>query len=283
MRNSEPYPPWAYTPQCTLNGQVIRNQDLVEIHDEDWSEGTHKGDFLFVASILRNLATDETHLRGLVIRRNSQLLGQIPHQRNEVCIIAHTDEEDNRPWYDQAQQEFPLAQVGKKRTLLIVSKDWPYPRAPMAHRPSRKNGRLVCRFIKIVTHKNQKNRQAAIENGTEARKAEIYRITSKVIAELKGWSKLQREKAQPGREERSRKKNSVDGTPQGLRRKSFSYDQLTRVGSTFSKRPQQFSSHQTGLSMDERRSYTFADICHGAGGVSRAATILGGLCFSIYD
>lgn len=165
LRNGPIRPPYVCDSQLKLPSlPIIRPLDTVELQTSTTNaKGETFLEFLHVKSILRNVATDEVILRGLLLHRNNCLDGVLPLRLNEVHVVVKVEYEDYRPFLIQGMIDVPAENVFKKRILKLTNKDFPaeswrehthlndnLPGASEARRSISSNLELTCRWIYVI-------------------------------------------------------------------------------------------------------------------------------------
>jgi DNA (cytosine-5)-methyltransferase 1 len=108
------------------------------------------GNFLRVKAIYRHKGV--IMLRGLFFRK-SKFLPVPDRVSNEVCLVAEQCKDDRRPLFQQAQVEYPLTDVLRKRRIIMTRDE--FPRHSFREMPNwnpkvavnKDQERLVCRYI----------------------------------------------------------------------------------------------------------------------------------------
>ncbi|KAL2075879.1 hypothetical protein VTL71DRAFT_822 [Oculimacula yallundae] len=83
------------------------------------------GDFLKIAMIIKNTATEEIVLRGWTLQRTARLQGLLPKKLNELCLVLEVELDDPRPVSEQSMVQVGLEGLVKMRHL--VATNYPYP------------------------------------------------------------------------------------------------------------------------------------------------------------
>ena len=97
-------------------GAILRNGKTVELKN---------GSFLRLNTMLENLSTGEIRLRGWLLKRNIELDGLIPWQRNELCYIFEVDENDPRPANEQCVEEVGVEDIARIRRVVFTNQAYP--------------------------------------------------------------------------------------------------------------------------------------------------------------
>lgn len=159
-------------------GWTIKKGTFMEVSDLDGTDTT----FLRVNHVIHHQITGEIKLRGHQFMRTKFLSGTLYKKYNEMCRILEVDEDDPRPWLEQAQIEVELdACIYAPRPINITN------------RPFGKNGTctfrpvpkgtdfqmvqdrmmLACRWECIVFWPSAKNRLQKVCKGVPAKRFQM--------------------------------------------------------------------------------------------------------------
>ncbi|KAH9875084.1 hypothetical protein J1614_004572 [Plenodomus biglobosus] len=148
------------------NGVMVRPGNTLELLDQSaHSSGTmHSGDFIHVKAIIKNLETDDIRYRGHRMRRR-KYLGQIfDWKLNELCMILHVEEGDDRCPFVAGLEDVTMDEVLGVRECTLTNALYPvlsfrdsgccaYP-AGMSEAEIRRQiyhgGQLACRVVSIL-------------------------------------------------------------------------------------------------------------------------------------
>ena len=128
------------------------------------------GDFLQVHTILEDLASDETILRGIKFRRTKKLKGMLEKKTNEVYMLLKHDEQDPRDIDVQSLEDVPAHAVLCARSLILTNQLYPHLgwKTHDSFSTSTKtaileSGRLVCRWKHVVCYSDQRSGRIAMQ------------------------------------------------------------------------------------------------------------------------
>lgn len=144
-------------------GWTIKNGTFMEVSDLDGTDTT----FLRVNHVIHHQITDEIKVRGHQFMRTKFLSGTLYKKYNEMCRILEVDEDDPRPWLEQAQIEVELdACIYAPRPINITNRPFgkngtctfrPVPKGTDFHMVQDRM-MLACRWECIVFWPSAKNR-----------------------------------------------------------------------------------------------------------------------------
>ncbi|KAK4982862.1 hypothetical protein LTR50_007551 [Elasticomyces elasticus] len=122
----------------------------VELAPEDTRAGENiggniSGDFLRITDIIQDIDSRE-FLRGQRLRRVDAFSAMLDKELNEICMVLHHNQEDDRDPMEQSQEDVPLHQVLRKRKAILTNQMFPA--------LSYNDGTLVCRVKYITSYKN---------------------------------------------------------------------------------------------------------------------------------
>lgn len=147
-----------------LNGAKVEAGSAVEMKTLETPQ-YFKSSFLYIQHIIDT--PDGILLRGIPLTRSKYLRGRLPRLRNEVVMILHVDNDDNRLEDIQAAIEVPVSDVIKVRNCHFTNADVPQYRTVMGiHRTIdelEENGVLMCRWRCIYKYRDSATRIAHIE------------------------------------------------------------------------------------------------------------------------
>lgn len=159
-------------------GWTIKQGTFMEVSDLDGTDTT----FLRVNQVIHHQITGKIKLRGHQFMRTKFLSGTLYKKYNEMCRILEVDEDDPRPWLEQAQIEVELdACIHAPRPINITN------------RPFGKNGTctfrpvpkgtdfqmvqdmmmLACRWECIVFWPSAKNRLQKVCKGVPSKRFQM--------------------------------------------------------------------------------------------------------------
>jgi hypothetical protein len=102
--------------RCDWKGGILRSGKTIELVN---------GSFLRIMVIVENVSTGEIHLRGWLLKRNTELNGLIPWQHNELCYIFEVDQNDSRLAREQCVEEAGLKEIAKIRRVVYTNQSYP--------------------------------------------------------------------------------------------------------------------------------------------------------------
>ena len=231
-------------------GMFINSGDTVELHD---------GNFLRVKKVLYDEVHDRYSVEGWKFVRNAETLGLSKHDPNEVYWAVHLTK--NRPQLaaEQALVEVDSSQIVRKRKMNMVNKIY------SGH--EKKSGlsvddALFCRWKHVVI----------TETGKVDRPSHAFGFPPAEIMEA-SIQRLREDECDDGQEDCI--------ADESLRRKWLRVKKPRDAGVESHGDNPLLSAVET-LSLDDNtqferasRSYTFADVCCGAGGASWGAQMAG--------
>lgn len=138
-------------PQLRLeNGEMIQTGNIVALKEP---LDRFKIQFIKVHVIIRNTQNGQVRVRGWPYTRSKNLDGKLLRKLNEVCLIGHVDEEDPRPWIDQALIDVWESDISHiRRGLRTTNAPFPQMRfgdstyARMGKKWVEEHETLVCRY-----------------------------------------------------------------------------------------------------------------------------------------
>ena len=239
---------------------LIKLGDTVELKD---------GNFLRVIEVLQNESHDRYSIVGWRFVQNRDTCG-LPGHDNEVYWVIHLVKDDPRPAAEQARVDVDSSQILRKRTMAMVNTTYPdLQNGVGADLRVRGDGALFCRWKHIVLTRS----------GKRVRPLDAFAISAAEISEV-SFQRLRFEECDDG------VKNRI--ADETLRR---SWRGITKRGGTRikSKDSSLLSSAVEALSLNDNSrkkgvaaTYTFADVCCGAGGASCGAQMAGfHLCWAL--
>ncbi|KAK4987214.1 hypothetical protein LTR66_007656 [Elasticomyces elasticus] len=126
--------------------------------------GNISGDFLRITDIIQDIDSRE-FLRGQRLRRVDSFAAILDKEPNEVCMVLHENQEDDRNPMEQSQEDVPLHQFIRKRTLILTNQIFPaLSYQPTSRGDTYNHSTLVCRVKYITSYKNaRKMKERKIE------------------------------------------------------------------------------------------------------------------------
>ena len=273
------------------------------------------GDFLRVKQIIRSTATNETLLKGLLMRRTKSVSDMLPKKYNELCIILTAKSGALDPTPEQCLVIRRLDEVIAIRTIILTNCDFPTHswREQLRYFSSfhdvEEAGLLVCRWryteetdvtgTKVISQTLMRLREQECDKG---------KATSDVrMRQLWTGEKPQDTHEACGKSGSKRPAPRVDLTLDDsddeelheisvvatVKRKSSLGMYERRCSSIFSERfkptpkgavdtpkssndrRRKHSQRETATPMQPPAQYTYGDICAGAGGTTRGAVMAG--------
>ncbi|KAI0477104.1 S-adenosyl-L-methionine-dependent methyltransferase [Xylariaceae sp. FL0804] len=106
--------------QYHYNGMLIRPGITVQIEAQT---ELYRASFLMVQLIIQS--PTGVKLRGLPLTRTRHLRGQLPRQRNEVCLVLKVDADDDRADNAQGAIEVPVESAQGTRDCHLTNADFP--------------------------------------------------------------------------------------------------------------------------------------------------------------
>ena len=104
-------------------------EDAVEIYGAPINPGMTvdlvDGDFLRIKYIIRNIATDELKLKGVLIRRTRRVENMLPKKYNELCIVQKTRVHEANLAFVSELETKPLSSVVTKRRTVFTNRSFP--------------------------------------------------------------------------------------------------------------------------------------------------------------
>ena len=236
------------------NGIFVKPGDTIELED---------GVFLRVKEVLHYVFSDRYWLIGWKFTRNEQTLGLPGNDPNEVYWVVHLTKNDSRPAVEQALVRVDVAQILRKRVMIMVNKTYPthqgWPRADLR---ALGEGVLYCRWKHVVVTKKEKL----------VRLLDAFSVPAAEIDEA-SFQRLCAEDFDYGRNT-----PIADGTLCQSRLDGKGRE-CAHIGND---EPNSLSLGIKALSLDDNSrkvhapaAYTFADVCCGGGGASRGAELAG--------
>ena len=146
--------PFVSLDHFTHNGIRLSPKVCVELKD---------GDFMKIAHIVKDTETSEVTIRGSVFRRTREMNGVLDRKLNEVCWIAHIDDDDPRDHKVQGLETVLVTEVVKRRKIRMTNLSFP----ALSFRDDKhkdteetvENERvLVCRYKYLCFYSNAKAR-----------------------------------------------------------------------------------------------------------------------------
>lgn len=117
LRNPSITAPLKRLDSYIYNGLRINPKANVELQD---------GDFLRVLDIIEDTTlASAVILRGWLFRRNRLMNGLLERKLNELCLILHVDENDDREPLVQAMVSVPVTSVKKRRKVKLTNQTFP--------------------------------------------------------------------------------------------------------------------------------------------------------------
>ena len=159
-------------------GWTIKQGTFMEVSDLDGTDTT----FLRVNQVIHHQITGEIKLRGHQFMRTKFLSGTLYKKYNEMCRILEVDEDDPRPWLEQAQIEVELdACIYAPRPINITNR--PFGKnGTCTFRPVSKGTdfqmvqdrmMLACRWECIVFWPSAKNRLQKVCKGVPSKRFQM--------------------------------------------------------------------------------------------------------------
>ncbi|KAJ8126085.1 hypothetical protein O1611_g7553 [Lasiodiplodia mahajangana] len=159
-----PISPEASIKGYEFNGTSIKPGSAVEIRKLEKPQ-LYKAAFLHIQEIFNT--ADGIVLRGIPLTRMRNFRGRFPRLRNELAMVLHVDEDDNRPAEVQAAIEVPLTSVIKVRNCHFTNADFPQHRTVLGIHSTiedlEEHGVLMCRWRYIFTYKDSDTRVAHMD------------------------------------------------------------------------------------------------------------------------
>ena len=159
-------------------GWTIKKGTFMEVSDLDGTDTT----FLRVNHVIQHQITGETKLRGHQFMRTKFLSGTLYKKYNEMCRILEVDEDDPRPWLEQAQIEVELdACIYAPRPINITNRPFgkhgtctfrPVSKGTDFHMVQDKMI-LACRWECIVFWPSAKNRLQKVCKGVPSKRFQM--------------------------------------------------------------------------------------------------------------
>ncbi|ORY60579.1 S-adenosyl-L-methionine-dependent methyltransferase [Pseudomassariella vexata] len=242
-------------PSCNHNGMTIEKRDTVEFDGLD--EANLLATFLKVDLVW--MSDGHTKLRGILYARTHNTKAKLPYKRNEVVQVLHVDENDRRPWDEQAAVDIMAETVIGKRDMRstnalfsqhalkasqYASKLEAYEIGPLMNR-----WKLVTFYKDALQRRAGKQRGVAIIHLRAEDVPEAFRVPDDVVTN-----------------------NSRGGIVRGG---SYNPGQLDGVVFDLESALLNPNSNQIRLPQGRFQQYTYADIFCGAGGTSRGAKSAG--------
>ena len=241
----------------THDGIFITPGDTVELRN---------GSFLRVKKVFQDKTRNGYSIVGWRFVRNAETLGLPKDDLNEVYWAVHLAKNDPRPMAEKELVEVDSSQILRKRMMIMVNTT--YQKRTEAELEAHGDGALFCRWKHIIITKTEKL----------VRPWDAFHNHARNISEA-SHQRLRYEECDDGHSNRT-----ADET---LRR---SWRGVT-MRRDESKEPTALLSAVEALSLDDKSqdeclppTYTFADVCCGAGGASRGAELAGfRLCWALDD
>jgi len=147
------------TPQLQLkSGEVITPGSVVSLKEPI---SRFRIQFVKIQMIIINNENGQVRIRGLPYTRARCLDGQLLRKLNEVCLIGHIDEEDPRPWIDQAHIDIWESDIARVRCGLRTT-NAPFPQMRFDDATYTLKGKkwvedneiLVCRYHHYLIYRD---------------------------------------------------------------------------------------------------------------------------------
>ncbi|KAL9015156.1 MAG: hypothetical protein Q9180_008898, partial [Flavoplaca navasiana] len=184
---------------------------------------------------------------------NQRTSGLPKEPPNEVCWVIHLTPKDPRPATDQALVRISSAQVVTKRRLSLISEDDTRVRSSASF----DKDELFCKRKHVVM----------TDTGKEERPLDAFSLPAAEIAEA-SFERLQEEDCDGG----SQNVTAVENREVGSKKLSDA-DKKNQHNGSLSSAVAALSIHDNTHDEGTFATYTFADICCGAGGASRGAAM----------
>ncbi|KAI6812246.1 hypothetical protein KC340_g7637 [Hortaea werneckii] len=216
------------------------------------------GDFLLVKQIIERPTKREKSLRGILLRRSRRVNDMLPKKTNEVCMILKAESNTKSQLsIEDCLVSRPLAAVLTKRVLICTNRPFPdhsfrgvefYPNLETAA----ELGVLVCRwkYVEFYDAKDCKVKEQML-----CRLDEAEGDRAKVVAEVM-LSRLWRSEESKDGAKKNEKKNKADADTVDLVSDDEDQDVIE-------------------VRHVRQKTYSYGDICAGAGGVSTGAVQAG--------
>lgn len=241
-------------------GFTIRPRCCVELESED---------FLRVFDILRD-NSGETVLRGILFRRNKRVDRYLQRQRNEVCaIITCKNENVANPQIDSSLVLCPLHAAVQMRDLVVTNRPFPELSFRCCETPYYKGqeqlvedtARLVCRWKFIEYVQGRKVVAGALVALRESEADTGKGVPDAIKRNAWRGNESDHFNARPSKKNRS--EVAIDLTDDDLESSNHAAHSgdLSCIA----------ASTANGDQQPAMEVYTYADICAGAGGMSRGA------------
>ncbi|KAK1768820.1 S-adenosyl-L-methionine-dependent methyltransferase, partial [Phialemonium atrogriseum] len=147
-------------PRLALQSGVVVTKDSIVVLKEPL--GRFRIQFLKVQVIIKNRLNGRVRVRGWPYTRARNLDGQLMRKLNEVCLVGHIDEEDPRPWLEQAIIDVYESDIEGLRVGGLRTTNAPFPQFRFGDAAYRLKGKrwvehhevLVCRYHHYLVYRD---------------------------------------------------------------------------------------------------------------------------------
>ena len=115
-RNKDFTLPFVEVERFSWKGTTLRHGKTIELNN---------GSFIRIITIVENLSNGEVRIRGWLLKKNTELDGLIPWQRNELCYIFEVDQNDPRPATKQCVEDVGIEEVFRIRRVIFTNHEYP--------------------------------------------------------------------------------------------------------------------------------------------------------------
>lgn len=151
--------------QYNFKGKNIQPGSTVEFEMLE-NKQYFKASFLYITQIIHT--ADGIKLRGIPMTRMRHLRGRFPSLRNELGLVLHVDNDDDRPAEVQAATEIHIEKVIRHRYSHFTNADIPWWRAELGvYRTiaeAEQKGVMMCRWRCIFRYKDGRTRRNYMDN-----------------------------------------------------------------------------------------------------------------------